>query len=320
MTPREDLVILNTIHPMVHSELDKAFRVHKLWESPDPERVLAALAPTLRGLVVDGGPVDEKLLARLPRLEIVASYGVGYDRIDVEAAARRGVVVTNTPGVLDDEVADLAILLLLAVLRELLHADRHVREGRWPSGDYRLTGSLRGRSVGIFGLGRIGKAIARRLEGFGVKIAYCGRNRQAAMPYEHVPDLRQLAAQVDTLVNAAPGGPATRGVIDAGVLRALGRDGVFVNVGRGSTVDEAALIAALKDGAILGAGLDVFEGEPRISPEFARLPNVVLTPHIGAGSHVTREAMGRVLLENITGWFAGRGARNPVPPATQVRS
>ena len=317
MSTGRDVVILNTIHPSVHEALERDFGAPRLWEAPDPDRMLAEVAPDVRLLVVDGGPVDEDLLERLPKLEMVASYGVGYDRIDVAAAARRGIVVTNTPDVLDDEVADLAILLLLATLRELLHADRHVRSGQWPKGDYRLTGSLRGRSVGIFGLGRIGKAIARRLEGFGVPISYCGRNRQDVR-YEYVADLRRLAEKVDVLVNAAPGGQATRGVIGAAILKALGPEGVFVNIGRGSTVDEGALIAALKDRTIHGAGLDVFANEPAISAEFAKLDNVVLTPHIGAGSHVTRIAMGRLLLDNIADWRAGRAPRTPIP-ATGAR-
>ena len=319
MTGRNDVHILNFIHPSVHDELERGFGARRLWEAPDPVQSLREVAATTRCLVVDGGPVDEPLLAKLPALEIIASYGVGYDRIDVAAAARRGVVVTNTPGVLDDEVADHAVGLLLATLREYLHADRHVRSGKWPAGDYRLTASLRGRSVGIFGLGRIGTAIARRLEGFGVGIGYCGRHRQPDAPYEYFDDLLQMAQKVDVLVNAAPGGPGTRKRIDARVLEALGPQGVFINVGRGSTVDQPALVAALKDGTILAAGLDVFDGEPHVPEELRQLDNALLTPHIGAGTELTRVAMGRLLLDNITDWFAGRGPRTPVPQ-TKVRA
>lgn len=319
MTGRNEVHILNFIHPSVHDELERGFAARRLWEAPDPGLSLSEVAATTRCLVVDGGPVDESLLSKLPALEIVASYGVGYDRIDIAAAARRGVVVTNTPGVLDDEVADHAVGLLLATLREYLHADRHVRSGKWLAGDYRLTASLRGRSVGIFGLGRIGKAIARRLEGFGVEISYCGRHRQPDMPYEYVADLLQMAQKVDVLVNAAPGGPGTRKAIDARVLEALGAQGVFINVGRGSTVDQPALIAALKDGTIHAAGLDVFDNEPHVPEQLKQLDNVVLTPHMGAGTEVTRAAMGRLLLDNIADWFAGRGPRTPVPE-TRLRA
>lgn len=313
MTGMNEVHILNFIHPSVHAELESGFGARRLWEAPDPGRSLSEVADATRCLVVDGGPVDERLLAQLPRLEIVASYGVGVDRIDLAAAARHGIVVTNTPGVLDDEVADHAVGLLLATLREYLHADRHVRLGKWPAGDYSLTASLRGRSVGILGLGRIGKSIARRLEGFGVSISYCGRHRQPDVPYEYIADLLQMAEKVDVLINVAPGGPGTRGLIDARILEALGPQGVFINVGRGSTVDQPALVAALKRGTIHAAGLDVFDNEPHVPEDLKQLDNVLLTPHMGAGTEVTRVAMGRLLLDNVADWFAGRGPRTPVP-------
>ncbi len=312
MTGRNDVHILNFIHPSVHAALEEEFGARRLWEAPNPALSLSDLAGSIRCLVVDGGPVDEELLAKLPRLEIVASYGVGVDRIDVAAAVRRGILVTNTPGVLDDEVADHAMGLLLATLREYLHADRHVRSGNWRAGDYRLTASLRGRAVGILGLGRIGKAIARRLDGFGIEIAYCGRDRQKDVPHEYFADVRRMAEKVDVLINVAPGGSGTRHLIDASVLEALGPHGVFINVGRGSTVDQAALVAALESGTIHAAGLDVFENEPHVPDDLKRLENVVLTPHMGAGTEVTRVAMGKLLLDNIADWSAGRRPRTAV--------
>lgn len=313
MTATVDILVLHPTHETVITELEGTFRLHKLWQAADPEVLLARVASTVRGLVADGGPVGDNLLSQLPRLEIVASYGVGYDGIDAVAAGRRGIVVTNTPGVLDDEVADMCIGLLLATIRELPQADRYVRSGKWPSGDYHLTSTLRGRTVGIFGLGRIGKAVARRLEAFGVTVCYSGRTAQRDVHYEYVPGIVQLACKSDTLICAVPGGNETRHAVNAEVLSALGRDGVLINIGRGTTVDEGALIAALKSGTIHAAGLDVFENEPNVPEPLLRMENVVLLPHVGSGSFATRQAMARLVAGNIIDWFAGRGPRTAVP-------
>lgn len=324
MSAPVDLLVLDSPHPTVITELDGAFDLHRLWEAPEPDRWLAKIAPVVRGLVVDGGSVGDELLSRFPRLEIVASYGVGYDAIDALAAARRGVVVTNTPGVLDDEVADMCVGLLLATIRELPQAERYLRSGSWPTAPYRLTSTLRGRTVGIFGLGRIGKAVARRLEAFGVTIRYAGRTRQPDVQYEYVSRLVPLARQVDTLICAVPGGDATRHAVNAEVLSALGRNGVLINIGRGATVDEAALIVALETGTIRAAGLDVLENEPIVPERLMRMDNVVLLPHVGSGSFATREAMARLVVDNIVDWFAGRGPRTAVPatpaPPDQTRA
>jgi len=313
MSAPVDLLVLDCPHPTVITELDCAFDLHRLWEAPEPDRLLAKIAPVVRGLVVDGGSVGDELLSGFPRLEIVASYGVGYDAIDALAAARRGVVVTNTPGVLDDEVADMCVGLLLATIRELPQAERYLRSGSWPTAPYRLTSTLRGRTVGIFGLGRIGKAVARRLEAFGVTIRYAGRTRQPDVQYEYVSGLVPLARQVDTLICAVPGGDATRHAVNAEVLSALGRNGVLINIGRGATVDEAALIVALETGTIRATGLDVLENEPIVPERLMRMDNVVLLPHVGSGSFATREAMARLVVDNIADWFAGRGPRTAVP-------
>ena len=313
MNPTIDVLVPEPMHPTVISELAREFRVHLLWESTDPDLLLSQIAPDVRGLVVDGGPVDDELMSRFPKLEIVASSGVGYDRIDAVAAARRGVVVTNTPGILDDEVADMCVGLLLATLRELPQADRFVRAGRWPDGDYRLTPSLRGRTVGVFGLGRIGKAVAHRLEAFGVTLCFYGRTVQPDVPYEYLPGILPLANRVDTLICAVPGGTDTRHAVNAEVLTALGRDGVLINIGRGTTVDEPALISALGSGAIRAAGMDVFEHEPHVPEELLALDNVVLLPHVGTASVATREAMSRLVVDNVVDWFAGRGLRTAVP-------
>lgn len=256
--------------------------------------------------------VDDDLMARLPHLEIVSNFGVGYDTVDAAAAARRGVVVTNTPDVLNEEVADLTLGLLLATIRRLPQADRFVRAGAWTKGAFPLSPTLRGRTAGILGMGRIGRAIARRLEAFGVEVAYHTRRPQPDVRYRHHAALIDMARAVDVLVVIVPGGDQTRHLVNADVLAALGPDGVLVNVARGSVVDEAALLAALEAGTILAAGLDVFENEPHVPEAFFALDNVVLLPHLGSATHHTRGAMGQLVVDNILGWFDGRGPLTPV--------
>lgn len=300
--------------------LDGRFVLHRLWEQGDPDAALARIAPDIRGLAVStlAGTIDAAWLDRLPALEIVASFGVGYDNVDAAAAAGRGIVVTNTPGVLDDEVADLAVGLLLATLRRIPQADRHVREGRWPAGPFPLSPTLRGRRIGIIGLGAIGKAVARRLEGFGVPIAYHGRSRQAGVDYPYHPTPVALAAASDVVIVIVPGGSGTEHLIDAPVLAALGPDGVLINVARGSVVDEVALVAALQAGTIGGAGLDVFADEPNVPQALLAMPNVVLLPHIGSASHATRAAMGGLVVDNLVAWFDSGRALTPVPETASI--
>ncbi len=309
-----DLLLLKPMQPSVMDALGAAFTLHRADSAPDPDAFYRETGPRIRALAVGAqAPVDAALFARLPNLEIVASFGVGYDSIDVAAAAARGIVVTNTPDVLSDEVADLALGLLLATLREIPQADRHLRAGHWPTRTYPLTATLRGRHVGILGLGRIGRAIARRLEGFGVAISYHGRRRQEDVAYAFHPTLLGMARAADILMIVAPGGPETNGIVDAGILAALGPEGIVVNVARGSLVDEPALIDALRSGAIHGAGLDVFATEPHVPEAFLGLDRVVLLPHVGSGSVRTREAMGRLVVDNLLSWFAGKGPLTPVP-------
>lgn len=265
--------------------------------------------------VASCGATSAAVIDALPDLEIIAHFGVGYDPVDVAAAARRGVVVTNTPDVLTEEVADTTLGLLLMTVRELSAAERWLRAGCWESeGPYPVTrGSLRGRKAGILGLGRIGRAIATRLEAFGLPIAYHSRNPVPDVAYDYFGSPVDLAAAVDTLIVVIPGGAATRHVVDARVLEALGPEGVLISVGRGSTVDEAALVDALAAGTILGAGLDVFEDEPRVHPGLLGLDRVVLLPHVASASTATREAMGRLQIDNLIAWFDGRPPLTPVP-------
>jgi lactate dehydrogenase-like 2-hydroxyacid dehydrogenase len=312
--PPVDLLLLKPMQPSVMEGLAERFTLHRADTAPDLEAFYAEVGPRIRAMATGAqAPVDAALLARLPNLEIVASFGVGYDTIDTATAAARGVVVTNTPDVLSDEVADLTLGLLLATLRQIPQADRYLRAGHWPTKPYPLTPTLRGRTVGILGLGRIGRAIATRLEGFGVQIAYHGRRRQADVRYAYHASLLDMARAVDVLVVVAPGGPETDGLVDAGVLAALGPQGILVNVARGSVVDEEALVAALKAGTILGAGLDVFAREPHVPADLVAMDHVVLLPHVGSGSVHTREAMGRLVVDNLIHWFSGRGPLTPVP-------
>ena len=299
----------------VVSALNERFVVHRLWEHADPDAFLATVADRVRGLAVSSlaGRVGSAWFDRLPALEIVANYGVGYDGIDATAAAARGIIVTNTPGVLDDEVADLTVGLLLATLRSIPRADRHVRTGAWAEKPFPLSPTLRGRRIGILGLGAIGKAVARRLEAFGVALDYNGRSRQPDISYDYHATPIALAAACDVLIAIVPGGQGTHHIVDAAVLEKLGPDGVFINVARGSVVDQDALIAALRDGTILAAGLDVYADEPNVPDSLRALPNTVLLPHIGSASQRTRDTMGQLVVDNLRTWFDRGQALTPVP-------
>lgn len=314
-----EIVSIGSLPPFVLDRLKSQFTVH---EAPGDEAGFARLSG-VRGIAMFGSKslVDASFMARFPKLEIIANFGVGYDSIDAKAAAARGVIVTNTPDVLTEEVADLALGLILATLRELPQADRYLRAGRWLQAPYPLTrGTLRGRKAGIIGLGRIGKAVARRLEAFGVPIAYHGRNRQTDVPFAFYPDLVAMARDVDLLVSVAPGGDGTRHIVNAAVLEALGPTGVLINVGRGSVVDERALVVALRERRILSAGLDVFEDEPRVPAELMAMDHIVLLPHVGSASVHTREGMGQLQIDNLVSWFAGRGPITPVAETPWPRS
>jgi lactate dehydrogenase-like 2-hydroxyacid dehydrogenase len=306
---RPDVLVAAPLPPVTMAALDAVFTVHRLWQGVADDvlgKVRAMAASTL------AGPVGAALFTQMPALEIIANFGVGYDNIDIAAAAARGLMVTNTAGVLDEEVADLTLGLLLATLRRIPAADRFVRDGHWPHGAFPLSPSLRGRRVGIVGLGGIGKAIARRLTGFAVEIAWYGRHPQPDVVWTRYPSAVALAQACDVLIVIVPGGAATHHLIDSRVLAALGPDGVLINVSRGTVVDEAALIAALRDGTILAAGLDVFEHEPQVPGALLACDNVVLLPHIGSASAVTRQAMGQLMVDNLTAWFATGRALTPV--------
>jgi lactate dehydrogenase-like 2-hydroxyacid dehydrogenase len=287
--------------------------LHRLWLEPNPDLWLAEWAPRIRAIALAGHfHADEAYMQRFPSLEIISSFGVGYDHIDAKAAARLGIIATNTPGVLDDEVADTALGLMLMTVRQLPQAERYLRAGKWLAGAYPLSPSLRGRTVGILGLGRIGKAIATRVSGFGLDVVYYGRNPQAEVAYRYYPSLVDMAKAADILIVVAPGGPGTRHIVNAEVLEALGPDGVLINIARGSLVDEKALIEALKSRKILAAGLDVYENEPNVPAELVALDNAVLLPHVGSASVKTRQAMAECVVGNIFAWADGKPPLNPV--------
>ena len=299
---------------LVISGLERGCKLHKLWEAPDRDAALKELSPRIRGVAAGGGHarMDGAFLSRLPKLEIVASYGVGYDHIDAKWAGAHNIVVTNTPDVLNEEVADTAIGLILCAVWQFPQADRYLRQGKWLQKPFPLTATLRDRRLGIVGLGRIGKAIAKRAETFGLKIVYHGRKPQADAGYEYFPSLIEMARAVDILLVITPGGPETKHLINAEILEALGPEGVLINVARGSVVDEAALIAALRERKIMSAGLDVFANEPRVPQELIDMEHVVLFPHVGSASVHTRNAMGQLVVDNLLSYAAARGPLTPV--------
>ena len=260
----------------------------------------------------NSGGIDGATMARLPKLRTIAHFGVGYDTVDVDAARARKIAVTNTPDVLTDEVADLAIALLLAAVRKVPQGDRYVREGKWLKGSMALTESVQGKTLGIIGMGRIGRAIARRAEAFNLRIVYQGPNKKADVPWPYFKDPAELAKESDLVIAACPGGEATRGLVSRAVIEAIGPKGTFVNIARGSVVDEPALIEALQSGKLGFAGLDVFVDEPRVPEAFFSMENVVLQPHVASATHQTRKAMGQLVIDNLAAHFAGKPLVTPI--------
>ena len=301
------------VHPLYLKALKEAFVVHERAHEGDPA-AFALLAPSIMGIAAGGeSTVPRSLIEQLPNLKLVSVFGVGYDGIDVQAAVARGVTVTHTPGVLTDDVADLAMGLVLAVSRQIVQADQHVRGGRWPQGPMPLGRKVSGARMGIVGLGRIGAAIARRALAFDMSVAYTARTEKPASGFRFYATASQLAAEVDFLVVITPGGQGTRHLINAEVLTALGPKGYLINVARGSVVDEPALMHALQDGQIAGAGLDVFAAEPHVPEALWGMPNVVLTPHMASATHQTRRAMAELAFANMQAGVTLKPVLTPVP-------
>ncbi|MGE3155118.1 MAG: 2-hydroxyacid dehydrogenase [Xanthobacteraceae bacterium] len=316
MTDKIDVLLIGPPKPVVVDGLTRAFNLIKFSDVKDQEEFFAETAPHIRAIACSATSerIPGDLMARFPKLEIVSSFGVGYDHMDSQWAAAHGVVLTNTPEVLTEEVADTALGLLLCTVREFPQAERYLRAGKWREKDYRLsTASLRNRTVGLVGMGRIGQAIARRLDAMRVPVVYHSRRPAAGVAYRHYPKLLDMARDVDVLLVIAPGGAATRNMINAEVLEALGPQGILINMARGSVVDEDALIKALQDKTILSAGLDVYLREPDVPAALIDMEHVVLFPHLGSASVATREKMDQLVVDNLVAWAAGKPPLTPVP-------
>lgn len=300
------------VHPLYVAALKAVHTVHEY--NPADTAALVGVAPRIVGLAAGGeSVVPGALISQLPQLKVLSVFGVGYDGIDVPTAIARGIPVTHTPDVLTDDVADLAMGLTLSVARNIPQADQHVRTGQWPQGPMRLGRKVSGSRMGIVGLGRIGSAIAKRAQAFGMSVAYTTRTERPGSGFAYYPTATALAAHVDFLVVITPGGQGTKHLINADVLKALGPQGYLINVARGSVVDEAALVQALSDGSIAGAGLDVFADEPNVPQALWGMPNVVLTPHMASATHQTRQAMADLAFANMQAGLSGQPLLTPVP-------
>ena len=311
---KPDLLLIAPIHGPTMKQLDDAFTVHRYWEAADQPALLSRIAPACKAAATSGhAGIKGEVIKALPNLKILSCFGVGYDGVDTAACKAAGIKVTNTPDVLNECVADTAWMLILATVRRAVSNDKFVRSGQWLKGGAPLTDKVWGETLGIIGLGRIGKAIARRAEGFGMKIVYHGRNRQAGIDYDYYADLVDMARAVKVLLVITPGGRETEKMVSAKVLEALGAKGYLINVSRGSTVDEEALVQALEQNRIAGAGLDVFVHEPRVPEALFKLDNVVLQPHVGSGTVATRAAMGQLVVDNLLAHFAGKPLLTEIP-------
>jgi len=312
---KPDIVLLTQYPPQIMAVLEENFTCHKLYEAADQKAFLASVAGKARGLASSGvHGASRELIQALPKLEVISGFGVGYDAVDLPTVKERNIVLTNTPNVLTDCVADLGMTMMLDAARRVPQAERHLRAGKWPSGGYPPGVKVTGKRAGICGLGRIGSAIAKRLSGFDMEIMYYDIVPKTNMPYRLMPSLIDLAKNSDFFFVACFGGPTTRKLINEEVLRAIGPKGILINIARGTIVDEEALVRVLEDKALGGAGLDVFEREPNVPPKLLEFDNVVLTPHIASNTHETRDAMGKLMCANLIAHFQGK----PVPTRVEV--
>jgi hydroxypyruvate reductase len=311
---KADVLVWGPMHPSLMRSLEERYRIHKRWEIADLGHWASQNGDAVRAVVTSGVyGADNATLDLLPNLEVITSFGVGYDALDTAYLAGRGIQLSNTPDVLNDSVAETALALMLCVSRRISEAERFVRAGRWQQEKFPLGSGLHGKTCGIVGLGKIGKTIARLVSAFDMNIAYYRPNGPYVdVSYTHYADLQALATAADYLVIVVPGGQATRRLIDRQVMRALGPNSYLINVARGSVVDESALVASLLEGEIGGAALDVFEDEPHVPAELLAMDNVVLLPHIGSGTHETRQAMADLVFENLNAWFDGGKLITPV--------
>ncbi|BBK42466.1 D-2-hydroxyacid dehydrogenase [Allostella vacuolata] len=304
---KPDLVLIAQYPPQIMAVLEENFTCHKMYEADDKKGFLASVADKARGLAstgVHGAPRD--LILSLPKLEIISGFGVGYDAVDLPTVKEKNIVLTNTPNVLTDCVADLGMTLMLDAARRVPQAERFLRDGQWLKGNYPAGVKVTGKRAGICGLGRIGTALAKRLSGFDMEIMYYDIEPKTNLPYRLMPSLVDLARNSDFFFVACYGGPSTRKLINEEVLRAIGTKGILVNIARGSIVDEEALVRVLEDKALGAAGLDVFQDEPNVPEKLLTFDNVVLTPHIASNTHETRAAMGKLMCDNLIAYFSGK--------------
>lgn len=306
----EEILQTHKLLDRCEKALAERYTVHKLHEAADKDALIREIAPRVR--VIAGGNVSAQLMDQLPRLEMISNFGVGYDSIDTKAAKARNIRVTNTPNVLNDAMAEITVGLMVSLARRLPQSDRFVREGKWLKGSFPLQSELNGKTVGILGLGRIGKEIAVRLQAMKMRVVYHGRKRQPDEPYVYYSSLLDMARDSDWLVVIAPGGKGTEKIVSREVLEALGPEGYLCNMARGTLVDEAALVDLLQNGGLKGAALDVFEKEPSVPEALFALDNVVLSPHQGSATHQTRNKMGDLVVANIEAHFAGDPLLTPV--------
>lgn len=307
---------LLALTPLLANEmetLERDFEIIRLWKSADPEQTIKDHSKEIVGIISGfNTPVTARLMQACPNLEIVSQFAVGTNNIDLAAAKENGIKVTNTPDVLTDETADTAMSLLLAVSKRICEADMYVRFGRWHTGPFGLGTSLNGKTAGIVGLGRIGQAIAKRLEAFNIRVIYTGRSEKPELSYSYYDDLKEMAEDCDFLILACSGGPDTDNLITYDVLEALGKKGFVINIARGSVLNEDDLLAALSNKAIAGAGLDVFANEPHVPEALYKMDNVVLLPHIGSATTETRTIMGRLVVDNLQNHFQEKSLKTPV--------
>jgi lactate dehydrogenase-like 2-hydroxyacid dehydrogenase len=312
---KPSLLLIGGVYAPTLSALENLYEVHRFFEATTEEAraaMLAKVAPTCEVVVTNGGRgIEAALMQRLPKLKLVAVFGVGTDAVDLVHAKANGIAVSNTPDVLTDDVADLALALLLAAVRQVPAGDRFVREGAWLKGAMPLTASLQGRKVGVVGMGRIGQAIAKRVAAFNTEVAYFGP-REKPVSYRFESDILALSTWADVLIAALPGGKSSEKQISRAALTALGPNGVLINIARGSVVDQQALVELLATGQLGGAGLDVFNDEPKVPEALCAMPHVVLMPHVGSGTFSTRQAMGQLVLDNVAAYLAGKPLVTPV--------
>jgi len=317
---KKNMLLVGRATPRMMDQFEDHFVIHKLAEIDDLKAFLDEQGSTIEAIATNGHDgVKPELMDALANLKVISCFGVGYDAIDAGHAAERGILVTHTPNVLNNDVANTAIMLMLAVSRSLVRDDNWVRSGNWKSqGNAPLTRSIEEKPVGILGMGRIGQKIAEKLQAFSCEVVYHSRNEKPDVPYRYYDDLIRMAQDVDYLVVITPGGAATHHLVNRQVIEALGPEGMLVNVARGSVVDETELVKALEDGRLGGAALDVFENEPDVPEPLLRMDNVVLTPHVGSATVETRQAMGDLTVENLTRFFGEGRVTSPVPECAHM--